>query len=276
MRVQQPGTVVRIASGCNPEEEREQTEFFKTYIEPMGDFYIHFTPSYSTIHKANGAPYKYMNKPYGLRHWMENSLGLAPNKTASPDVEDSIVILMDPDMILLRPLLHDFTHENMLWVETNPATKIVRHGFPIAQQDGYLTNRWMNLPLNFTKPPDDDGPKHWNSGPPYLATVKDMYRLTIGWTLWVHKVLDVYPRLFAEMYGLIFAGVELNLPFTFTRSIVVSDSGAAPSREGWPFIDALRDEELCNVPKSARMPIALHYCKRYMLGNVRTYIYDAH
>jgi hypothetical protein len=234
----------------------------------MGDFHIHFTPDFSRLHLADGRPYKYMNKPYGLRHWFEHALGLGPNTTATKELEDSIVILMDPDMILLRPLVHDFTDESVMWVEDKPASKIVRHGFPIAQQDGYLNNDWMDLPLNYTKVPDKDGPKHWNSGPPYLATVKDMYRLTLGWTSWAPKVLNVYPHLFAEMYGLIFAGVELNLPFTFIRSIVVSDTWAVFSREGWPLVDALKDEELCDVPASTRMPIALHYCKRYVLGKV--------
>ncbi|GKY95452.1 hypothetical protein MPSEU_000506800 [Mayamaea pseudoterrestris] len=269
MQVKQPGSVTRILSGCKDFEEKEQRDFYERYIEPMGDFHVHFTPSYSKLHLAEGAPYKYSNKPYGLLHWFEHALGLNSTSNilaASGELLDGIVILMDPDMILLRPLQHDFTDEHVLWVENEPVSKIVRHGHPIAQHDGYLTNQWMSLPLNFTKPFDRDGPLHWNSGPPYMATVKDFYQLTLKWTSWLPKVLQVYPKLFAEMYALIFAGVELNLPFTFIRSIVVSDPTAGSKREGWPFIDALTDEELCNVPESAPMPIALHYCSRYMIG----------
>ena len=64
-KVQQPGTVTRIVSGCiNDKEEQEQMQFFEKYIRPMNPqwFRIHFTPSYSSIHKTSYGPYKYMNK----------------------------------------------------------------------------------------------------------------------------------------------------------------------------------------------------------------------
>ena len=114
--------------------------------------------------------------------------------TTSSAFDDDIVILMDPDMILLRPLMHDFTDaDNHIWVETKgePATRVVRHGFPMAQQDGYLSNEWMKFNVshitNETEgsyvpmPPWRDGPIHWNTGPPYLATVREF--LQVGWRL---------------------------------------------------------------------------------------------
>lgn len=65
----------------------------------------------------------------------------APNKLT----EDSIVILMDPDMILLRPITHDFSDaENHIWAEgtKTPLTRLVQHGHPMAQQvSGYVGNR---------------------------------------------------------------------------------------------------------------------------------------
>lgn len=103
------------------------------------------------------------------------------------NTEDGIVILMDPDMILLRPITHDYSDvENHIWAEdktsSTPLTRVVRHGFPMAQQDGYLSNSWMALDAEYitnrTKeqheplPPGPDGPLHWNTGPPYLATVR--------------------------------------------------------------------------------------------------------
>lgn len=50
MKSQQPGTVTRIVSGCQPEEEEKMTEQFANEIHPMapdGRFQIHFTPDYS-------------------------------------------------------------------------------------------------------------------------------------------------------------------------------------------------------------------------------------
>ena len=137
---------------------------------------------------------------FGLRHWMEHALGMNPDtmEHAHKHVEDGIVILMDPDMILLRPITHDYSDvDNHLWAEekTTPATRVVRHGFPMAQQDGYLANNWMNLDaeyiFNKTKdehqpiPKGPDGPLHWNTGPPYLATVRtfDNQQFNLGiWT----------------------------------------------------------------------------------------------
>ena len=125
-------------------------------------------------------------KAYGLRHWMENALGMKPDtmKAPSKSVEDGIVFLLDPDFVLLRPITHDFSDvDNHIWVEQNPATRVVRHGHPIAQQDGYLTNQWMRLDIAYITnqtegnyvpiPPESHGPLHYNSGPPYLATVRE-------------------------------------------------------------------------------------------------------
>ena len=134
-----------------------------------------------------------LNKAYGLRHWMETVLGMNPDTMQAPSkrVEDGIVFLLDPDFVLLRPIVHDFSDaENHIWAEDHPPTRVVRHGFPIAQQDGYLTNNWMNLDMehitNLTadqavpKPPREEGPLHYNSGPPYLATVRKFLAVIIS------------------------------------------------------------------------------------------------
>ena len=81
---------------------------------------------------------------------MESShrLAMSANQASSP-YDDDIVLLLDPDMILLRPIVHDFTNaveEPLLWVEGDAlpnGRKVVRHGHPIAQQDPFLGNEWM-------------------------------------------------------------------------------------------------------------------------------------
>lgn len=143
---------------------------------------------------------------------MEHWLRIDPITSAShdPAVQDDIVILMDPDMILLRPITHDFSDTTWHRLADHPLTRVVRHGYPMAQQDGYLVreysdntilsftqivvshsmafiriqnNKWMELDLDYitnrtkdqhqTLPPAKDGPLHWNTGPPYLATVRE-------------------------------------------------------------------------------------------------------
>ena len=313
-RVRQRGTVTRIASGCSDQEAAELQAFHDQFIAPMAvvpnsqqSFHLHLTPNYSRVRLAHGKdPYKYMNKPYGMRHWMENALGLSLelNSTDADNINskqqsaeqhrrllDGIVILMDPDMILLRPIGHDFSDDFELWVDGRPSITMVTHGHPIAQQDGYLGNEWMNLDYSYItqdksvqRPDWKSGPRHWNTGPPYLATVRDMFRIVTLWTETAPRTLDVYPKLFAEMYGFIWATVMLNLPFTLTKSIVVSTT-ETNDREGWSMVDALDDSEICTVPVSATsynlandvasvipelptLPVGLHYCKRYTLGEV--------
>lgn len=300
-RVRQPGHVTRIASGCSEKEATELQAFHEQFIAPMADpaiqtFGLHLTPDYSRVRLSEGKfAYKYMNKPYGLRHWMEHELQLnwaqedkrivspfsAENRTTEhAALLDGIVILMDPDMVLLRPIGHDFSSHRELWAKKPKVTKVT-HGNPIAQQDGYLSNEWMNLNFSYItgdstiqRPPWSEGPLHWNTGPPYLATVADMYQIVSLWTETAPRVVEVHPHLFSEMYGFIIATVMLKLPFHMTQSIVVSTTGAN-NREGWPMIDAIPDEFICRIPVAATsgnpsrdlppLPTGLHYCGIYLL-----------
>jgi peptidyl serine alpha-galactosyltransferase len=304
-RVRQLGNITRIVSGCTPTETVKVMEFFTQHILTLADptiqtFQIHFTPSYGSVRLTEGKyPYKYMNKPYGLRHWMETHLLLgwtednttitspySKNIQQHEEFLDGIIILMDPDMVLLRPITHDFSGDNIVWAK-EPVIKQVVHGNPISQQDGYLSNEWTKFDFSYITgdpsirpPPQSEGPLHWNTGPPYLATVLDMYKIVSLWTETAPRVLDVYPELFAEMYGFVIATVMLKLPFHMTSSIVVSTTSTT-DREGWSFVDALPDDDVCqaaihatNVNSSSlttlpALPIGLHYCGVYLLGKVR-------
>lgn len=189
-KVGQRGTVTRITSGCSEEERKELQEFHKKHIATLNpNFFLHLTPDFSRDSeyiRYGKARYKYMNKPFGLLHWMESTFGLN-GTTYDRKVEDGIVILMDPDMILLRPIVHDYSNQNVLFAEDNPATKVVKHGFPMAQQDGYLSNQWMFLNAsyitnggNISHIKTTDGPKHYNTGPPYLFTLADGVKASFG------------------------------------------------------------------------------------------------
>jgi len=274
-KVKQPGTVTRLASGCSEEQAKKLTEFHLNHIQTMSNrFHVHFTPDYSRIRMNNGRfPYKYMNKPYSVRNWMENVLGLNETQPVPPEIDNDVVILMDPDMILLRPLGHDFTQEPSIWAkEPDRDHMIVKHGNPIAQQDGYLSNEWVKFDMkNITQDPNtpalsvttEQAPYFYNTGPPYLATVRDMFDIAVKWTEFAPRIFDIYPKLFAEMYGYCTATAHLKLPHTMLKSIVVSTT--ITRREGWAFIDSLPDDQVCNPAADAKLPFVLHYCKRYFL-----------
>jgi hypothetical protein len=69
----------------------------------------------------------YFNKPFGVRHWMEHVLGFP-----HADDKDAIIILIDPDMILLKPITRFFDNSTDRW-RHDGLTKVT-HGHPVAQQ----------------------------------------------------------------------------------------------------------------------------------------------
>jgi len=275
-KVNQLGNVTRIVSGCNAKQVEALTAFHDKVVSKLSDrFHLHFTPDYSTVRLESGIhPYKYMNKPFGLRHWFENKLGFSELRPAPANLEDDVIILLDPDMILIKPITHDFSKSGVIWVD-NPKVEdmVVRHGNPISQEDAYLSNEWLHF--NFTYITGDakspaynvrkgNANKHYNTGPPYLATVKDMWKIVTKWTEMAPLVFDIYPNLFAEMYGYCSATAHLKLPHTMIKSIVVSAT-KSEDREGWELVDALPLNQICQPPATANLPFILHYCQRYRI-----------
>ena len=278
-KVKQPGNVTRIASGCNKQEAKALTAFHENVIQKISDrFHLHFTPDYSNIrvNHDDKRPYKYMNKPFGLRHWLENKLGFAEGRPLPEAWINDVVILLDPDMILLKPITHDFSKSRVIWVDAalSGDRMQVRHGNPMAQQDGYLGNVWLEFNFTFiTGDPHSpaykvnisNAMKNYNTGPPYLATVKDMWNIAVKWTEMAPLVHDIFPKLFAEMFGFCSATAHLELPHTMIKSIVVSDT-TSKNREGWQLVDALPLDQTCHISETANLPYILHYCKRYLVG----------
>ncbi len=132
----QEGHVTRIASGCRRKEKRQLEEMFAKEISSMrpGIHHLHQTPDFSRVPKKHPNRFKYFNKPFGVRHWMEHALGYPENHELH---DDSIIILMDPDQIMLRPFTNDFTNSTELWKWPKLAKVKVEHGSPFSQQYGY-------------------------------------------------------------------------------------------------------------------------------------------
>jgi hypothetical protein len=111
----QEGHVTIITSGCSSKvEERSLLDVFVKEIEPMnpGNHHLHLTPHFSNVPKKMQKPFKYFNKPFGVRHWFEKVLGYPDNHEL---YHNSVVILLDPDRILLRLFTRDFSHSSKLW-----------------------------------------------------------------------------------------------------------------------------------------------------------------
>lgn len=92
MSIGQRGTISRIASGCDDAKKLELTALYQKLFP---QYHVHFTPDFKMDGKTK-KKYDFYNKPYGVQHWLDN---------ADPPVKSGTVIaILDPDMILMRPI----------------------------------------------------------------------------------------------------------------------------------------------------------------------------
>lgn len=279
MKVKQPGHVTRIASGCQDEEAAAMQEWFATNVQGMSQrFHLHMTPYFSGVKDDKGesvGDYKFFNKPFGLRHWMENAEHMSRHQ------RDDIVILIDPDMPLLRPIVGDFSSERETVISPrrlkHKLGDHVDHGLPFAQTYG-LGAQWERFDLDKIAGADsptklvskEDGALFYPAGPPYLATVQDMYNIAVKWTEFAPRVYEQYPHLLAEMYAFCIAAAHLGLKHQLVDSLMVSNTEA--TGEGWPLIDQIPQNEVCDFAKSPdhstyALPSVVHLCQRYCVGD---------
>lgn len=254
----QEGHITRIASGCEGETKDELERIFKDEIASMDPerLHLHQTPEFGKVGGLKRS-FKYFNKPFGMRHWFENVLGYPENHA---EHDDSIVILLDPDQILLRPFTDDFTHSSETWrLKDDSRHKLkVEHGSPFSQQYGYGL-QWLykvNQTYVFDGPTPvatmtkQEAADYYNAmGPPYVATAKDMYAIVKTWSDIVPRVRDQYPYLLAEMFAFNIAAAHLGLRHTLAFSFMVSDVGTGG--EGWPLVEKVDANDVChNYPKT--------------------------
>jgi hypothetical protein len=282
----QKGEVTRVASGCSDKElEVIQASHEKT-IRTMSDrFHLHTTPNYSRVLK--GSDYNFFNKPFGLRHWMQESLGF-PNNT---DHDETVFVILDPDQLIVRPFVHDYTEQAEFWFPHNQPAKhtAVTRGHPMAQLYGFGV-RWMsdvNMSAIFNSSNEtsilysnNHDKKLWNpttvsqsfvAGPPYMAVGRDMYNIVNTWATVAVKVYQQTKDHLSEMFAYVVAAVHCGLQHQLATSFMVSSVGMGPS-EGWKWIDdAWAASATDNTNKAIvvqTQPHMIHYCQRYHLGQV--------
>ena len=220
----------------------------------------------------------FYNKPWGLKHWLDH---------ARPAVsQDTVVALIDPDMIFIRPLTTKIRgmENNLHDKKLDPAAlqEVIQRGKPVAQLYG-LGAPWTNdnhKKFNRTHvcgvgspcliPDDKFGNNHYAVGPPYIAVRADFQTIAEAWTQFVPRVYEKYPFLLAEMYAYSMAAAHVNLPHLQMEQYMVSSTDAGG--EGWPWIEGLPD--VCVPPVDGiyfpgqPMPVLMHYCQHYSTGGV--------
>ena len=268
--VQQKGGITRIASGCSDEKKRYLTNLYQIMF-PM--YRIHFTPDFSNDIQSKRS-YRFYNKPYGVQHWLRHKKDQLPAGT--------VVALIDPDFIFLRPLTKN-VHEYNSVIVNPPVLKsdvydTVRAGKPIGQQygikapwvrdDNKLFNRsyicGIDSPCLLVQDVPT-GDRYYGVGPPYIVEINDLSRIVDRWVEFVSRVFQGYPQLLAEMYAYSMAAAHEKLPHLRLSNYMASNTKS--SGEGWMWADNLQN--VCLPPKDGiyfpgkKLPTFLHYCQPY-------------
>lgn len=275
----QTGHATRIASGCTTTQAATLVATFQAQIKTMDSdrFHLHLTPEFGKVKNDKSGKtdtFHYLNKPFGVAHWMEEALGYSTTNPRTKH-DETIVVLLDPDMILVRPFVNDFQGEEV-WRDrtTYPHITRVKHGFPMAQEYGYGLAWFAGVNIQDVIPTKHSPVQNmtrkqlvenYTAGPPYLATGRNFYEIAAMWRELSLPVLKLFPdNILAEMYAYSWASAHLNLPHQMAHSFMVSNF----YESGFQLFDRNQytSEQMCRgIPKSSR-PHVLHYCQRYTLG----------
>ena len=289
MTIKQTGKITRIVSGCDAKKgERELLEtWHETFIDPMspspGRFSVHFTPKFDGTSEdgKSGKTYSFFNKPFGLLHWLENGIGL--DSEGALNDEDIIVVLLDPDQLIMDPIVNDFSGKSVqipsrvekAWGgRAKIPTKVV-HGTPISQHYG-LGAQWTEFDLTTitgtgdspaAKVSNSDASNFYPVGPPYLMTGRDALSIARKWSEFVRPTNKEYPHLLGEMYAFCIASAHLGLRHVLVDSLMVSNVDAW-NAEGWGMIEDIGRSDICDVDKygDKALPNVLHFCQVYRVG----------
>ena len=283
----QYGTVTRIVSGCDQDQEAKVTKEFNEHISTMSNYFkIHFTPEYGRLPRQDYSKTKYWNKPFGLKHWLESQFGYDfEGGVLSTSVDEDIIVLVDPDMLIQRPFDNHFP-EYMpdLWIghvykNGEPISDKVSHGKPFGQSYsfGAAWLKQVQSDLSYIVGPnspvhnvtDREARKVFSAGPPYIATSRDMYQLSYHWVKFLPRIFHITQDFMSEMYGYCMAAAHLRLEHQLAKGFMISDPKQKNANEGWRFMEHVT-ETICNVSQFNNVvPHVIHYCQQYSIGEFR-------
>jgi hypothetical protein len=282
-------TVTRVASGCDPKAADALRKSHQEQIETLStNFRLHLTPNYSKT--IPGKDYKFFNKPFGLRHWMEENLGF-PDTT---EYDDIIFVILDPDQVIVRPFEADMSPyaTAMKWQTEPTSTVKVEEGRPFGQHYGFgadwITKIDKNLShvLNYVSADEaalshlhdwtaHEVEQYYTAGPPYIAHAQTMYRIVSTWAKFAVPVYELTDDFLSEMFAYSTAAAHLKLPHQLAYSFMVSNT--AVKQEAWSWVDEAAGRQVCasrenygaisaSSPRHY-LPNILHFCQRYHLGS---------
>ncbi|KAJ1460035.1 hypothetical protein M885DRAFT_613133 [Pelagophyceae sp. CCMP2097] len=225
--------------------------------------HLHFTKDFNNdFHQSAAASpkFRFPNKPRGVHHWLEHH-GEAFSENHWHEDEDVVIVLLDPDFVLLRPMdLWALSGEEAdsstdRWDDRAAVIQMI--GKPKAHWNG-LGSKWLDFNLSKICGPDSPrlkvtpvyASKHLDAGPPYVAHWKDLWAISVKWVEFMPKFFDEYPnvngpnkdptRHYAEMYAYVAAVSHLKLEQSLINGMMVG------CMVGWDPVDRLSAKTLKN------------------------------
>jgi hypothetical protein len=251
LKVGQKGFITRVASGCI----QGKTDFSALRRSVNPNYRVHIAPEVN-MNLINGSDFTqvgkawpYYNKVFGLQHWLQ---------FAQPPVKESVIVMLDPDMMLLRPIspngqlqgrfLHsraELEKEGVLWwgdktIPQDGITDLVREGHVVSQAYGqgtaYLKHPearrliaeiFGNSTQIFNLAHDTDGAIETSVGMPTMIHINDarkVFKLWADTIVPVHTKLDLLLNMWqADMTGWEMAVGHFGIKTTRLLSMMLSD-----------------------------------------------------
>jgi hypothetical protein len=228
-----------------------------------------------------------MEQKLGFPNYNNNN---SKKKKKAKVTNDTIIAILDADMILLKPFTRTSVQTPVALLESDSFpdashNTTANRFLPLAQQYGYRFS-WKNDIgiVNMTRIVGANSAVHnltndqaaqYAVGPPYLMTAQDLYEICILWTNIVAHVYNAFPDVLSEMFAYSIAAAHLKKRHRLSKMMMVSDADAN-GYEGWSSIEAMNPHDICrpdylshdtSSPSSLlNLPFVLHYCQFYAVG----------
>jgi len=242
-KLNHPGRITRIVSGCKTEDERNLNQV--SAIEGVSFF---FTNDYSPPEGEDnaGRPFHYFNKPFSIKQFFETA-------HIYNGLED-IVVLLDPDMLLFEIFDNASPESDFFVSEGHPASALYAIG-----------TKWIKWNLCDVEDCHIDGGlgmKHYSVGPPYIMHKADWRKVAPLWVEHSPAALErePTPSTLAEMYSFAIACAHLGLRHNSMKKSFVT----TPSSEYWEPWKKM-DIDIHNLKPRPDIPI-IHYCQGQWIG----------
>jgi len=242
-KLNHPGRITRIVSGCKTEDERNLNQ-----VSAIDGVNFFFTGDYSPPEGKDlaGRPFHYFNKPFSIKQFFES-------EHIYNGLED-IVVLLDPDMLLFEVFDNASPKSEFFVEEGHPASAMYAIG-----------TKWISWDLCNVKDCHIEnglGMEHYSVGPPYIIHKADWRKIAPLWVEHSPAALkhEPTPSTLAEMYSFAIACAQLGLRHKSIKKSFVS-SPESDYWEPWKKMDI----DIHNLKPKPDVPI-IHYCQGQWIG----------